>query len=161
MVLEFCCLFFQTSWGVGVLKSAIFNIFHNRVEFSTILEDLRNFGGNWTPPNPPPRYAIVYDWKMRSARVVSQWWCNEGKCNADIEVLGEVLGWGHRHFPCQERDVRKCYKMRWTCTTWRQQEGAASDDHVTGAKWPAHCKTTIGGTDCWRKQLTWWESSEV
>ena len=35
--------FFRTSWGVGVLNSAI-NIFHNRVEFGTILEGLRNFG---------------------------------------------------------------------------------------------------------------------
>jgi len=37
--------FFRISWGVGVLNSAIFNSFHNRVEFSTILEDLPNFGG--------------------------------------------------------------------------------------------------------------------
>ena len=34
----------QTSWCVGVLNSAIFNSFHNRVEFGTILEGLRNFG---------------------------------------------------------------------------------------------------------------------
>ena len=31
--------FFQTSWGVRVLNSAIFNSFHNRVEF------WHNFGG--------------------------------------------------------------------------------------------------------------------
>jgi len=37
--------FFRTSWGVGVLNSEIFNRFHNRVEFGTILEGLRNFGG--------------------------------------------------------------------------------------------------------------------
>jgi len=36
--------FSRTSWGVGVLNSAIFNSFHNRVEFGTILEGLRNFG---------------------------------------------------------------------------------------------------------------------
>ena len=36
--------FFRTSWGVGVLNSAIFNSFHNWVEFGTILEDLWNFG---------------------------------------------------------------------------------------------------------------------
>ena len=29
--------FFLTFWGVGVLYSAIFNSFHNRVEFGTIL----------------------------------------------------------------------------------------------------------------------------
>jgi len=37
--------FFRTSWGVGVLNSALFNSFHNRVEFGTILVGLRNFGG--------------------------------------------------------------------------------------------------------------------
>ena len=42
--LEFYCLFFRTSWSVGVLNSAIFNSFHNQVEFGTILEGLRNFG---------------------------------------------------------------------------------------------------------------------
>jgi len=47
--------FFQTSWGVGVLNSAIFNRFHNRVECSTILEGLRNFGGGggFEPPQTP------------------------------------------------------------------------------------------------------------
>jgi len=37
--------FFRTSWGVVVLNSAVLNDFHNRVEFGTILEDLRNFRG--------------------------------------------------------------------------------------------------------------------
>jgi len=37
--------FFRTFWGVCVLNSAIFNSFHNRVEFGTILGGLRNFGG--------------------------------------------------------------------------------------------------------------------
>jgi len=45
--------FFQTSWGVGFLNSAVFNIFHNWVEFGTILEGLRNFGGGgFEPPTP-------------------------------------------------------------------------------------------------------------
>jgi hypothetical protein len=44
---------FQTYWGVGVLKLAIFNSFHNRVEFGTILEGLRNFGGGDLKPPPP------------------------------------------------------------------------------------------------------------
>jgi len=35
--------FFQTSWGVGVLNSTIFNSFHNQVEFGIILEGLWNF----------------------------------------------------------------------------------------------------------------------
>ena len=54
VVLEFYCLFFRTSWGVGVLNSGIFNSFHNRVEFGTILEGLRNFGGGGWTPQPPP-----------------------------------------------------------------------------------------------------------
>jgi len=37
--------FFRTSWRVGVLSSAIFNSFHNQVEFGTILEGLQNFRG--------------------------------------------------------------------------------------------------------------------
>jgi len=36
--------FLRTSCGVSVLNSAIFNSFHNQVEFGTILEGLRNFG---------------------------------------------------------------------------------------------------------------------
>jgi len=47
--------FFRTSWCVGVLNSAIFNSFHNRVEFGTILEGVRSFGG--VEPPTPPRYA--------------------------------------------------------------------------------------------------------
>ena len=46
--------FFQTSWGVGILNSAIFNSFHNWIEFGTILEGLQNFGGVFEPPNPTP-----------------------------------------------------------------------------------------------------------
>jgi len=47
--------FFQTSWGFSVLNSAIFNSFHSRVEFGTILGGLRNFGeGVFEPPTPPP-----------------------------------------------------------------------------------------------------------
>jgi len=57
--------FFRTCWGVGVLNSAIFNSFHNRVEFGTILEGLRNFGGGGggglNLPNPSPS--------------VCHWWC--------------------------------------------------------------------------------------
>ena len=55
VVLDFHCLFFGTSWCVGVGYSAIFNSFHNRVEFGTILEGLQNFGeGGCEPPKSPP-----------------------------------------------------------------------------------------------------------
>jgi len=49
-------LFFRTSWGVGVLNSGTFNSFHNRIDFGTILEGLRNFGG-WGGVEPPPNSA--------------------------------------------------------------------------------------------------------
>jgi len=47
--------FFRASWGVGVLNSAIF---HNRIEFGTILEGLQNFRGRgWFEPPPPVRHC--------------------------------------------------------------------------------------------------------
>ena len=54
--------FSRTSWGVGVLNSAIFNSFHNRVEFGTILEGLRNFVGvgGLNPQPPSVRYCSQY-----------------------------------------------------------------------------------------------------
>ena len=58
VVLEFHCLFFfRTFCGVGVLNSAIFNSFHSRVEFGTILEGLQNFGVGGLNTPTPPRYA--------------------------------------------------------------------------------------------------------
>ena len=60
--------FFQTSLCVGVLNSAIFNSFHNLVEFDMILEGLPNFrGGGWAPQTPL-RYAT--DPCMRSVRTL-------------------------------------------------------------------------------------------
>ena len=46
--------FFRTSWGVGILNSAIFNSFHSQVEFGTILEGLRNFWGVGLNPSNNP-----------------------------------------------------------------------------------------------------------
>ena len=45
--------FFRTSWGVGLINSAIFNSFHNRVEFGTILEGLGNLGVGISNPQTP------------------------------------------------------------------------------------------------------------
>ena len=57
--------FFRTSWGVGVRNSGIFNSFHNRVEFGTILEGLRNFGrGGSNTPTPPGTPLLVPRTKM-------------------------------------------------------------------------------------------------
>ena len=67
--------FFRTSWGVGVLNLGLFNSFHNRVEFGTILEGLRNFGGGGGSNTPnPPRYATDHcckaNTRMQSVCVV-------------------------------------------------------------------------------------------
>ena len=52
-------IFFRTSWGVGVLYAAIFNSFHNGVEFGTILEGLQNFGGGCLNPPPQPPSSLL------------------------------------------------------------------------------------------------------
>jgi len=57
--------FFRTFWGVGVPNSAIFKSFHNRVEFGTILEGLRNFGGGLnthTPHGTPLSQRADFVW---------------------------------------------------------------------------------------------------
>ena len=77
---RFLLPFFRTSWSVCVLNSAIFNGFHNRVEFGTIFEGLRNFGGMNTPTHP--RYAtdgiqlfscIAFNHNGRAERWNSKW----------------------------------------------------------------------------------------
>ena len=52
--------FSRTSWGVGVLNSAIFNSFHSQGDFGTILEGLRNFGGRLEHPQSPLGTPLVY-----------------------------------------------------------------------------------------------------
>ena len=45
--------FFRTSWGVGILNSAIFNSFQIGLSLARFLEGLRNFGGGgWSEPPP-------------------------------------------------------------------------------------------------------------
>jgi hypothetical protein len=46
-------LFYPNILGCWRPKFSKFNSFHNRVEFGTILEGLRNFGGGVEPPKPP------------------------------------------------------------------------------------------------------------
>ena len=85
VVLEIYCLFFQTSWGFGIITSAIFNSFHNRVEFGMILEGLQNFGGGFEPPNPP-RYATavlhVFVWSQLNTTDEST-----GRHNLQLRIL--------------------------------------------------------------------------
>jgi len=95
VVLEFYCLFFRTSWSVGVLNSAIFNSFHIRVEFGTILEGLRNFGGGgvWTPP-PPPRYATANLDDSKAEMCGTPGWHQLGKNISGLHMLWlKMVGW--------------------------------------------------------------------
>jgi hypothetical protein len=71
---EIVVSFFQTSLDVVVLNSAIFNSFHDRDVYGTILEGLRNFvGGDSNPPNPPiPRYATGGIWDNYSKMYLRQ-----------------------------------------------------------------------------------------
>ena len=68
--------FFLTSWGVGVLNSAMFNRFHNRFEFGTILEGHRNFGGtDLKPPLGTPLVTPPCTWGvLRPALVAVMSW---------------------------------------------------------------------------------------
>ena len=74
-VLEFLLPFFRTSWGVGVLNSAIFNSFHNWVEFDTILKAFGISGWRgWIPQAPPPvRYCPEIYWPFESVSSGGTW----------------------------------------------------------------------------------------
>jgi len=52
--------FFRTTWGVGVLNSAVFNSFHNQVEFGTIFGGLRMGGGGFNPSSVCQRFLFKY-----------------------------------------------------------------------------------------------------
>ena len=72
--------FFRTSWNAGVLNSAIFNSFHNRVEFGTILEGLWNFGegrgGFEHPPSAVGTPLVVHNCLQGfplSLHVIPEW----------------------------------------------------------------------------------------
>jgi len=63
VLLEFYFLSFRTSWCVGVLNSAIFLSFHNRVEFGCIFEGPLEFHGGLNTRNPPwVHHWLFHDW---------------------------------------------------------------------------------------------------
>ena len=53
MVLEFCCLFFRTSWAVGVLNSELFNSFHTGLSLAQFWRAFGISGGGVELPKPP------------------------------------------------------------------------------------------------------------
>ena len=94
---RFSLPFFRTPCGVGILNSAIFNSFHNRVEFGKILEGLRNFGGGMVEhPKPPPRYATGYFLGVYSKQVAECVCCVWAMSHALFEyVLMCSIWWCH------------------------------------------------------------------
>jgi hypothetical protein len=82
--------FSRTSWSTVVLNSAIFNSYHNRVEFATIFEGLRNFGGGeglFEHPNPQP--PSVRHWGGPRIQIRSEISRNFGEGLSDVQP-GEV-----------------------------------------------------------------------
>jgi len=78
--------FFRTSWEVGVLNSAVFNSFHDRLEFGTILESLMNCEGEVEPLQTRPS---VRHWR-RINWVDAQLNCfriNELECNVALQSM--------------------------------------------------------------------------
>ena len=97
VVLEFYCIFFRTSRGVGVLDSAIFNSFHNRVDFGTILEGLRNFGGGGLNPQTPLGTSLVI-WDVKQ--------CNLLRC--DVAEVPDTCYIGGDGAGSSEKSVGSC-----------------------------------------------------
>ena len=84
--------FFRTSWRVSVPNSAIFNSFHNRVEFGTILEGLRNSGRGFEPLKPhPPRYASASYPSLCSSFNVTDHVSDSHKTTRKITVLNFLI----------------------------------------------------------------------
>ena len=75
--------FFWTSWGVGVLNSAIFNSFHNLVEFWHDFGGPSEFRGGLNPPNPPRYATACYVTNTRKVR------------NTFHLLMGKLMGRGH------------------------------------------------------------------
>jgi len=50
--------FFRTSWGVGILNSAIFNIFHNRLNLTRAWRAFGISGGGGLNPQTPPLRSV-------------------------------------------------------------------------------------------------------
>ena len=52
--------FFRTSWGVGVLNSAIFNGFQIGLSLARFWKSFGISEGGFESPKPPPRYATAF-----------------------------------------------------------------------------------------------------
>ena len=80
--------FSRTSWGVGVLNFSNFLRFHNPVDFGTILEGLRNFGGGGGKPPHPNTTPSVRHWvNTRNERSL----CRESKRRLSKAKRSEFL----------------------------------------------------------------------
>jgi len=107
--------FFLTSQGVGVLNSAIFNGFHNRVEFGTILEGLHNFGGggwDFSTPNPLPPSSVRH-W-LTALQLLS------ARTNASDTIPTRCIGKTSNKCDEERAEHFQCHESRnWLCVTKR------------------------------------------
>ena len=85
--------FFRTSWGVDILNSAIFNSFHNWVEFVTILESLRNLwgGGGFEPLDTPLVLRWVHTCNVTAYRNTVSWQCERGLWPRNVSKVGYAV----------------------------------------------------------------------
>jgi len=111
--------FFLTSWGVGILNTAIFNSFHNQAEIGTILEGFWNFGGGGVEPlQPPPpvhHKRGVQIWKGNKISIdynrditFFKAKLSPSPLTGPVEWGKEVRGYGHNR-PCPTAPIDSCH----------------------------------------------------
>jgi len=77
-----------------MLNSAIFNSFHNRVEFGTILEGLQDFGGGLNIPNPPSVCHCSWWWAYVPETCRAKNTLIKSPCC--IKLAFQIISWGRR-----------------------------------------------------------------
>ena len=103
---NFTALFFPNILGVfGVLNSLIFNSFHNRVEFGTVLEGLPNFElGGFEPPPPPPTPPLPIPRYATSTFIPLLFLLSQQKCYVTVVTVSRSLFRRQHHYrrlsPC-------------------------------------------------------------
>ena len=123
VVLEFYCIISEHLGGVGVLNSAIFNSFHNRVEFGTILVGLRNFGGGGVNPQTPLGTPLLCTMlsccqKIGGITIADTWTCHNEwgecmgpKCNISRFTSNEKQSSSWRFRVIQNRLTDPCNRI--------------------------------------------------
>jgi hypothetical protein len=107
VVLEFYCLFFRTSWGVGVLNSAVFKSFHNRLSLAQFWRAFGISGGGLIPQPPSVRHW----WQLLKMGVKCGFFTLRGKQNW---MCPRAKGWDKNMY------LLLIEKMVISLLTWRR-----------------------------------------